>query len=178
MSCTPCNCHSSHEFDHAIAPSLKTIAYIDHKQREWDEFFLGMAKAYSKKSKDPGAQVGSIAVRPDHTTASWGFNGFAKKMPDVIEHYRNRDKKLEDMIHAEMNVIILAREPLDGCTLYVYPFAPCHRCMPHVIQAGFERIVAPKLTERNSPNWSESIAKSREQARVCGVRLDEVDYYE
>ena len=32
------------------------------------------------------------------------------------------------MIHAEVNAILFAAQPLHGCSIYVWPMAPCARC--------------------------------------------------
>lgn len=93
----------------------------------------------NRRSKDPNTKVGAMIVRPDNTLASQGFNGFAKKYPDV--RYDDPEFKHKRVIHAEMNAILFAKEPVDGYTLYCN-VAPCGRCMSVIAQAGIKRVVA------------------------------------
>lgn len=112
---------------------------------KWDRRFLELARHISTWSKDPSTQVGAVIVRPDRTVASVGFNGFPRGMCDDPKIYEDRNTKLKRVVHAEMNAILNAAEPVKGYTIYVYPPFPlvcsCSRCTVHIIQAGISRIV-------------------------------------
>jgi dCMP deaminase len=135
-----------------------------------------MAKYIASKSKDPSKKVGAVIVRPDNTVASIGFNGFPKPMPDVITHLADKDEKNERIVHAEINAMIFAREPIKGYTCYTWPLAPCKLCSPPLIQAGITRFVAPKVSPDSS--WAASIERTRQYCYECGIELLEVDYRE
>lgn len=106
----------------------------------WDRNFLDMARLVSTWSKDPSTRVGAVIVRPDKTIASVGFNGFPMGCSDAPEIYLDRERKLQRVVHAEVNAILLAQEKLHGYYMYVWPpssIGPtCDRCAGAVIQAG------------------------------------------
>lgn len=146
-----------------------------NRQTNWDRFYLGMAEYVSTKSKDPSTKCGAVIVRPDFTQASAGYNGFPKRMPDKQEWYDNREEKYSRVVHCEMNALIHAREPVEGYTLYTWPFACCDRCAVHMIQAGISRFVFPKLPEDKVERWGKSLAKTIQYFNECGVRFTEIN---
>ncbi|MEQ1772025.1 MAG: hypothetical protein ABL879_19580, partial [Devosia sp.] len=48
---------------------------------DWGTYFLNLAEAAARKSKDPRCQVGAVLVR-DNVVLSTGFNGFARGVWD------------------------------------------------------------------------------------------------
>lgn len=140
---------------------------------EWGSYFLNIAEAVAQKSKDPSTKVGAVIVRPDKTIASVGYNGFPRGFNDDPKLYSDREYKYAHTIHAEMNAILFAREPLDGYVLYTYPFMPCSNCALHVAQAGITTVVAPKADPEREERWKESFDKTRKIFRELGVGLVE-----
>ena len=134
----------------------------------WHRRFLALAQHISDWSRDPGKKVGSVIVRPDKTVASMGFNGFPRGVDDSMERYADRELKLEIVVHAEMNAILHAREPLKGYTLYVWPFHPCARCAAAIIQAGIVEIVTVPW---ETSNWGETIRIARQMFDEAGVKV-------
>lgn len=130
-------------------------------RQSWDEFFVGLAQYISTRSKDPSTKCGAVIVRPDHTVCSVGYNGFPKGMTDRSEDYANREIKYDKVVHAEMNALLHAREPVVGYSLYTFPLHPCHRCMVHMIQADIRTFIAPKVSDELAVRWSESLNKSK-----------------
>ena len=135
----------------------------------WDARFIALARHIAGWSKDPGTQVGAVIVRPDKTLASAGYNGFPRGVDDQPHLLTNRDEKLKRVVHAEMNAILEAREPVRGYTLYLWPMLPCERCAVHVIQAGITRVVAPKS---DNPRWDFTL--TRQLFTEAGVSFLEV----
>ena len=129
---------------------------------KWEKRFLEMAQLVATWSKDPSTKVGAVIVRPDFTVASVGYNGFPRGMEDHSDLYADRDVKLSRIVHAEMNAILHAREPLQGYTLYTSPVLTCDRCAVHVIQSGIVRVVSPVPPEGLSERWGEMFKKARE----------------
>jgi len=129
---------------------------------KWEKRFLEMAQLVASWSKDPSTKVGAVIVRPDMTIASVGYNGFPRGMNDHPTLYEDRDVKLSRIVHAEMNAILHAKEPLTGYTLYTWPVLTCDRCAAHVIQAGIVRVCAPKATPELSERWREQFKKAKE----------------
>jgi len=141
---------------------------------KWEKRFFEMAKLVSTWSKDPSTQVGAVIVRPDMTIASVGYNGFPRGMNDHVAMYADRDVKLSRVVHAEMNAILHAREPLQGYTLYTYPVLTCDRCAVHVIQAGIVRVCAPKASLELSERWHEAFRKAKEYYLEANVIVTEL----
>jgi len=124
---------------------------------DWDLWLIRLARFISTRSKDPSTKVGAVIVRPDKTIASTGYNGFPRGVVDDQARLDNREIKYKLVVHAEMNAILTAREPLHGYSLYLWPFAPCDRCAAAIIQSGIKRIYAPDSTRRDhSERWAEA----------------------
>lgn len=138
----------------------------------WDSFFLSVAEKISTQSKDPSTKVGAVIVRPDRTIASVGYNGFPRGVDDSEELYLDRRTKYAMIVHAEANAIIHAREPLEGTTIYLYPFPPCSNCAGLVIQAGIKRVVAPQPTVEDLERWGESMQFAVDMFEEAGVQLE------
>ena len=140
-------------------------------QRTIDLRWLRLAREKSTWSKDPSTKVGAYIVRPDNTEVSSGYNGFPRKLEDRAEDLNDRDVKYRKTIHGEMNAMHFARESIEGCTLYTYPFQSCHNCTPHVIQRGITRVVAPRMSEDIASRWSDSVRWSMEMFEEAGVEV-------
>jgi dCMP deaminase len=146
-------------------------------RQSWDEWFLGLAEYVSKRSKDPSTQCGAVIARPDNTIASLGYNGFPRSIDDAQHLLRDRDEKYKRVIHAEMNAILNAREPLSGCTLYTWPFLTCERCAVHVLQAGIVRVVARPPSMDALERWHHSFKLARDLYREAGIVVVEEKGY-
>jgi dCMP deaminase len=138
----------------------------------WHRRFLELAEHTAQWSRDPNKKVGAVIVRPDKTVASLGFNGFARGVSDDLERYEDRLLKNEMVVHAEMNAILHAREPLHGYTLYVWPFHPCARCAAAIIQSGIKTIYS-LATE--TQNWKDSITLAQTMFTEAGVNVIVMD---
>lgn len=106
---------------------------------DWQLRFLQLAEVIGTWSKDPSTKVGAVIVRPDKTIASVGYNGFPRGTKDA---YTTRDDKLLRTVHAELNAILSAREPLHGYTIFISPLFPCANCAAAIIQSGIKHVVA------------------------------------
>ena len=127
---------------------------------KWDKRFLELSKLVASWSKDPSTQTGAVIVRPDRTILAVGYNGFPKGMEDYPELYANRDVKYSRIVHCEMNAVLNAKQSVQGCTLYTWPFASCDRCAVHMIQAGITTFVFPKLPKELEVRWQASVDKT------------------
>lgn len=135
---------------------------------KWDSRFLSLAKEVSTWSKDPSTGVGAVIVDKDHRLVSVGFNGFPRGIKDD-ERLNNRELKYEYTIHAEVNAVLFAKQPLDDCTIYVWPLPPCSRCAAILAQSGIARVVSQAVTEER---WKESCGHGESLLKEA-----EVDYY-
>lgn len=142
-----------------------------HERDRWMDFFFGLCKANAAMSKDPSTKVGSVIVRPDRTVASMGWNGFPAGCNDDPLLYLDRTKKYPRTVHAEMNAILSARQPLAGYILFSWPMCPCDRCMPHLIQAGINRVCTVPIPEDQATRWGEAQAIALEMAKEVGITV-------
>lgn len=144
------------------------------RNRIWDNRFLVLARDISLWSKDPSTKCGAVIIRPDRTLASIGYNGFPRGVPDIEEHLSDREEKYPRVVHAELNAILNAREPLHGCTLYQFPGQSCSNCAAAIIQSGIRRVVNPH-SEGHGDQWSKSQAIGLEMFSHAGVSYDPMD---
>lgn len=135
----------------------------------WDEWFLELASFVAGRSKDPSTKVGAVVARSDLTIASIGYNGFPRNVNDEPERLFNRPWKYAATVHAELNAILNAREPLSGYTLYVTPLHPCSNCSAAIVQSGIRRVVArmPDEPER----WREDFRMAEVILKEGGVEV-------
>jgi len=110
----------------------------------WDEYFMGMAHLSALRSKDPSTQVGAVIVSSANKVVSIGYNGLPKGCSDDEYPWDREGSALETkyvyVVHAELNAILNAPMPVDGCRIYVSLF-PCNECAKAIIQSGIKEIV-------------------------------------
>lgn len=154
------------------------MSYDREREYKWHRRFLQMAELVASWSKDPSTKVGAVIVRPDRSVCSVGFNGFPRGVADDMEMLNNREHKYERVIHAEMNAILAANEPVRGHTLYVWPpgvVPTCSRCTAHVIQAGITTVVCPAKEEHDDgkpkTGWRSTVWHTPEMYKQAGVRV-------
>lgn len=138
---------------------------------QWDFRFLELASHIAQWSKDPSTRVGAVIVRPNRTIASVGYNGLPRGVFDDPSRLKDRSVKLSMTIHAEMNALLNAQEPLTGYTLYC-TMAPCSNCAASIIQSGITRVVFPKPSSND--RWNESWKLAQQmylEAQISVVKL-------
>ena len=108
-----------------------------------------------------------MSVRPDKTIASVGFNGLPRGVNDDPARLGDRDTKLRYTVHAELNAILAAKEPLTGYSIFVWPFQPCSGCAAAIIQAGISNVYCPGSPETS--RWAESFTAARTMFRESGI---------
>jgi dCMP deaminase len=150
---------SGHDFGNGI--------YREKEMTDWHHRFLSMAAHVGSWSKDPSTKVGAVIVRKDRTIVSVGYNGFPRGCRDLPELYADREKKYPRTVHAEVNAILTAREPLHGCSLYVSPLYPCPSCAGIIIQSGIFAVYAHMPSEPG--HWAEAFETSKQMFKEAGV---------
>ena len=138
---------------------------------KWQARFIKLAEEISTWSKDVSSRVGSVIVRPDRTICSVGFNGFPRGVEDSQSAITNRDTKLLRTLHAEVNAVLSAKEPLNGYSLFVWPFQPCAQCAAIVIQAGIKDVYCPFNDHLAHERWRESFKAALQMFDEAGVRV-------
>ena len=105
----------------------------------WDEYFMGVAKLASLRSKDPNSQVGACIVGNDNKILSMGYNGFPRGCSDDDFPWAREGDTLETkyayVTHSELNAILNYNGgSLEGSKIYVTLF-PCNECAKAIIQS-------------------------------------------
>lgn len=146
------------------------VSHREATRPSWDRWYIELAAFVAGRSRDPSTKVGAVIVRPDKTIASVGFNGFPRGVSDDPALYANREEKYKRVVHAEMNAILTAREPLHGYTMYL-SLMPCERCAVHVIQAGIKSVVAQAPSPEQSERWADAMATAIALFEEAGVEF-------
>jgi dCMP deaminase len=133
---------------------------------KWIERFINLAAHVGSWSKD-STQVGAVIIRPDRSVASVGFNGLPRGVSDDPARLADRDQKLLFTVHAELNAILAAREPLHGYSIFVYPLQPCAACAAAIIQAGISEVTCPGIPDNS--RWAESFQAARTMFHEAGT---------
>lgn len=139
---------------------------------DWDRRFLGLAEHIACWSKDPNRKVGAVVVRPNRTISSHGYNGFPRGVKDEPARYADQTVKRLMIVHAEVNAILAASEPLTGHTIYIHALLPCAACAAAIIQSGIARVVCAKPDEPPNPVWESSLALAVLMLDEAGIQLD------
>lgn len=124
---------------------------------DWDEYFLGIAEAVSKRATCPRKHVGAVIVRDeDRRIVSAGYNGAEAGLPECIdEGCTIVDGHCVRTIHAEQNAIDygIINKTL-RYTLYV-TLEPCDKCYMEIAKFPIYNIV-----------WRESQEEYQKQRTV------------
>lgn len=151
-----------------------------NKQRKdnlnWDQYFMGIAKLSSMRSKDPNTQVGACIVGNDNRILSIGYNGCPNGFEDSEFPWDREGKPLDTkylyVCHAEMNAILNyrgSRKELENARIYVDLF-PCNECAKIIIQSGIKEVIY--LSDKYA--HTDGTIASKKMFDKCGVKYKEV----
>jgi dCMP deaminase len=136
---------------------------------KWDERFMQLARHVAMWSKDPSTKVGAVVVDAKRRVIAMGYNGFPRGVDDSPERYADRPTKYAHVVHAELNAILNALGPVEGCTLYV-TLEPCTTCAKAIIQSGITRVVLPN---RDGESKTEVEQRWGDDQRIAYQMMDE-----
>ena len=144
----------------------------------WDEYFMGIAKLSSMRSKDPNTQVGACIVSSDNRILSIGYNGAPNGFSDEEFPWERegnpKETKYMYVCHAEMNAILNYRgdkKSLEGAKLYVDLF-PCNECAKIIIQSGIKEILY--LCDKYKD--TDGVIVSKRLFDTCGVKYRQISF--
>ena len=137
--------------------------------KKWNDRFLKLAEHVSLWSKDGSTKVGAV-ITDQNKIVSLGFNGFPSGVDDAQNLYDNREDKYPRIIHAEMNAILMAVRPLEGCTLYC-THIPCSQCAGAIIQKKISTVIVPPQNKEFLLRWSDPIAVTCKMLQEAGVEI-------
>lgn len=105
----------------------------------WNDYFLGLAKAVSQRSHDIHTQHGCIITDKQHRVLGVGYNGFPKGLDDS-QLPTSRPEKYDWMVHAERNALANCVVRPDDATAYVTGQC-CNDCIMALWQEGITKVV-------------------------------------
>lgn len=117
-------------------------AHESDPKTNWDARYWDLARHVAGWSKDPNAKVGAVLTSERGGAIALGFNGFPKFVEDSTTRLSDKAVKLEMIVHAEQNALIIAGRSAEGATLYVWGKPVCGQCAGAIIQARVRRVVA------------------------------------
>jgi dCMP deaminase len=101
----------------------------------WNEYFMGIAEAVSKRSKDPSTKVGSVLVDQNKHIIGCGFNGMQPGLSLEIENLMwKKPEKYQYVIHSEANCLLHASKATQGSFLFTTMY-PCDVCARMIASA-------------------------------------------
>ena len=134
-------------------------AGIQRRRPSKDMYYLGIAKAVSKRSTCLKRQYGAVIVNNDEIIST-GYNGNPRGLNNCIDlgfcsrldkPHNSGDYSDCGSVHAEQNAMLSAsRKDMLGATLYLYGeedgksiiAEPCPICQRMIINAGIKHVVS------------------------------------
>lgn len=127
---------------------------------DWDEYFIGIAKAVSTRATCLRRKYGAVITK-DNIIVSTGYNGAPVGMKDCLEVGKCTRKELQiphgeryelcHSVHAEANAIIRASvDELRGATIYISGVdnvknecyaEPCMMCKRMILNSMIAKVV-------------------------------------
>lgn len=108
------------------------------RPNDWIEYYIGLAKAVSKKSHDIQTQHGCIITDQKNRVLGLGYNDFPRGLDDSLLP-TTRPAKYAWMIHAEKNALANCVVRPDNGIAYVTGQC-CNDCIMHLWQEGIETV--------------------------------------
>ncbi len=168
--------------DNLHAKVDKVLADLEKKFREkrpgWDEYFMGIVDAVSKRATCDRGRTAVVIVRDKRILAT-GYVGAPMGLPhcDEVGHEMKKlvheDGRISQHCvrtsHGEVNAIALAARngvSIEKGTLYC-KLEPCYNCAKMLVNAGIIRVVCQKRYHAGQD--------ARELLKQAKVRLDVLD---
>jgi len=118
---------------------------MNGRQRpDWAHYAMNLARVAADRSEDPHWQVGCVAMRPDMTVISVGYNG---SPPGVDIDWTDRDARRLRVVHAEVNALAYAHP--GECSHVAVTTLPCRTCLVLLARYGVKTIWYEKVYERD-----------------------------
>ncbi len=160
------------------------MAEEGYRRPSWDEYFVEVADAISKRATCDRGRSGCVIAR-DRQILVTGYVGSPQglahcdevghQMRKVIHEDGQISQHCVRTVHAEQNAICQAAKrgiSIEGATLYCR-MTPCRTCAMLLINCGIKRIVCERKYHAG--------AESEELFRLAGIaieyRSDEVEAY-
>lgn len=137
----------------------------------WIQRFKKLAVHVSDWSKDPNAKIGAVIIDEHRRPVGLGYNGFPYGVRDDIR--LDKEEKLDMIIHAEENAILIAGNSSRHGTIFVVGKPICSRCAGIVIQAGIKEVFAQRPNDPES-KWFKTGKKAIEMFEEAEVKFTDI----
>jgi dCMP deaminase len=145
------------------------------KRPSWDDYFLDLANAASKRATCNRGKSGSVIVR-DRQVLATGYVGSPAGLPHCDDAGHLMKKVIQEngevtehcvrTVHSEQNAICQAAKrgiSIEGATIY-QRMTPCRTCAMLLINCGIKRVVCERKYQL--------AAESEELLTDAGVKLE------
>jgi dCMP deaminase len=156
-----------------------------YERPSWDDYFLDLADAVSKRATCDRGRSGCVIVRDKRMLVA-GYVGSPSGLPHCDELGHQMKKTIHEdghvtehcvrTVHAEQNAICQAAKlgvSIDKSTLYCR-MTPCRVCAMLIINCGIERVVCERKYQAGE--------ESEEMFKKAGIKLEfkhnEIQTYE
>jgi dCMP deaminase len=111
------------------------------KKPSWDDYYINIADAISKRSPDPEYKVGAVVVsNNDNRLLGTGYNGFPIGFDESKIDWSDRDTARPYIIHAEKNALDYTTDDLTTARMYL-TLSPCDNCVKLIYNRGIKKII-------------------------------------
>jgi len=134
-------------------------------RRDWDIFFMKVAREAAKLSYDKIRKVGAV-VTMDNNILSFSYNGTAPGQDNTMRDAEG--KTLPNVFHAEAHALgKITRSTLSsvGSTIYT-TLSPCWECSKLIALSGVRRVVYDELYKLETLDWLNTQGIETEQLYV------------
>ncbi len=151
------------------------MAEVGYRRPSWDEYFVEVADAISKRATCDRGRSGCVIARERQILVT-GYVGSPQGLPhcDEVGHQMRKviheDGQMSQhcvrTVHAEQNAICQAAKrgiSIEGATLYCR-MTPCRTCAMLLINCGIRRVVCERKYHAG--------AESEELFRLAGIALE------
>ncbi len=152
------------------------MKFEDYKPPSFDVWCMKQVYLTAERSKDPSTKIGAVLVREKNIIGS-GYNGFARKVFDLPERYKDRNIKYKFVVHAESNAVLTCARlgiPVLDSVLYTNAI-PCHECAKSIIQGGIKEIVVHSKWPMSHSKWASSMEISQIMFKESDVKIRYLD---
>lgn len=150
---------------------------------DWDEYFIGIARAVSERATCDRGKSGAVLVRDNrilltgYVGAPPGFDhcdDVGHLMKTVIHEDGSQSQHCVRTLHAEQNIICSAAKfgiACEGATIYC-KMVPCATCAMMIIASGFKRVVCEKMYHKGKDNY---LVKANIEVKIINNQIEKYD---
>lgn len=140
---------------------------------KWVKRFIDLADTISTWSKDT-TKVGAVLVTESCKIVGQGYNGLLPGMDDSLLLINDREFKIMNTIHAEINALVnLSKGYSTTEDLYMFVSKPmCSNCAKHIALHGITAVYCKSADNDFNTRWNNTGAKTI--LKHMGIEYNEI----